>query len=158
MAERPLSERLRRPGAVVAVVTTPGCAACRALRPALESVGSEYDGRVAVVPVNAADHPDEARALGAFAVPLLVALRDGREVSRRLGATGPADVRSVFEAALGGVGMEPSRLSRVERSLRALAGLGLAAVGLATGPRWLLVGLGAVVLALAFADLVRRAR
>jgi hypothetical protein len=110
--------------------------------------------------VDAADDPEGARALGAFAVPLLVALRDGREVSRRLGAAGPADVRSVFEAALGGVGVEPSGLSRVERSLRALAGLGLVAVGLATGPRWLLVGLGAVVLALAlaFADLVRRAR
>jgi hypothetical protein len=51
-----------------------------------------------------------------------------------------------------------SGLSRGERSLRALAGLGLVAVGLATGPRWLLVSLGAVVLALAFVDLVRRPR
>jgi hypothetical protein len=108
--------------------------------------------------VDAADDPEGARALGAFAVPLLVALRDGREVSRRLGAQGAGDVRSVFEEALGGVGVEPSGLSRVERSLRALAGVGLVAVGLATGPRWLLVGLGGVVLALAFADLVRRPR
>jgi hypothetical protein len=108
--------------------------------------------------VDAAVDPDGARALGAFAVPLLVALRDGREVSRRLGATGAAEVRSIFEAALGGVAVGLSGLSRGERSLRALAGLGLVAVGLATGPRWLLVSLGAVVLALAFVDLVRRPR
>jgi thioredoxin-like negative regulator of GroEL len=142
----------------VAFVTTSGCALCRALRPVLESVGSEYEGRVAVVGVDAANDPDDARALGAFAVPLLVALRDGREVSRRLGAAGAADVRAIFEAALGGAPVGHSRLSRSERSLRVLAGLGLAAVGLATGPRWLLVGLGTAVLALGAADLFRRPR
>lgn len=76
----------------------------------LESVGSEYQGRVAVVSVNAADDPEGARALGAFAVPLLVALRDGREVSRRLGVAGVAEVRSIFEAALRGVAAGPSGL------------------------------------------------
>jgi hypothetical protein len=124
----------------------------------VESVGSEYQGRVAVVTVDAAVDPESARALGGFVVPLLVALRDGRPVARKLGAAGAADVRAVFEASLGGAPAAPSRLSPLERSLRALTGLGLVAIGLATGPRWLLVGLGGALLVLAFLDLARRPR
>ena len=124
----------------------------------VESVGSEYQGRVAVVAVDAAVDRESALALGAFAVPLLVALRDGREVARKLGAAGASDVRAVFGAALGEGPAAPSGLSPLERSLRALAGSGLVAIGLATGPRWLLIGLGGVLLVLAFLDLARRPR
>jgi hypothetical protein len=70
----------------------------------VESVGSEYQGRVTVVAVDAAVDPESARELGGFAVPLLVA------------------------------------------------------IGLATGLRWPLVGLGGALLALAFLDLARRPR
>jgi hypothetical protein len=125
------------------------------LKPVAESVGSEYQGRVRLVPVDAAVDPEGARALGAFVVPLLVALRDGREHGRRLGAATVADVRAVFEAALEGGPVAPAGVSRNERGLRLLAGLGLAAVGLATGPQWVLVLAGVALLALAFHDRLR---
>lgn len=105
-----------------------------------------------LVPVDAAVDPEGARALGAFVVPLLVALRDGREHGRRLGAATVADVRAVFEAALEGGPVAPAGVSRNERGLRLLAGLGLAAVGLATGPQWVLVLAGVALFALAFHD------
>lgn len=117
-----------------------------------ESVGSEYQGRVTLVPIDAAVDPEGARALRAYAVPLLVALRDGREHGRRLGAATAADVRSVFEAALANGPTPLPRLSRIERALRAGAGLGLAAIGLASGPRWGFVALGGVLLAFASHD------
>lgn len=119
-----------------------------------ESVGSEYQGRVRLVPVDAAVDPEGARALGAFVVPLLVALRDGREHGRRLGAATVADVRAVFEAALGNAPVALG-LSRSDRALRILAGLGLAAIGFASGPRWGFVALGGVLLAFAFRDRLR---
>jgi thioredoxin-like negative regulator of GroEL len=122
----------------------------------LESVDSEYQGRVALVRVDAAEEPDAARALGAFAVPLLVALRDGQEHARRLGAATAAEVRAVFEAALAAGPAPPAGVSRNERALRLLAGLGLVVIGLATGPRWLLVGLGIALVFLAVHDLVFR--
>ena len=115
----------------------------------MESVGSEYQGRVTVVAVDASDDPETARALGAFAVPLLVALLDGRERARRVGAATASDVRAVYAAALGEGPVPTADLPPAERFLRALAGLGLVAVGLASGPRWLLVGLGGALLALA---------
>ena len=145
MAAPDLPERLRQPGAVH----------CRALGPVLESVDSEYQGRVALVRVDAAVDPDAARALGTFAVPLLVALRDGREHSRKLGAATATDVRVVFEAALAGGPVAPAGVSRNERALRLLAGTGLVAIGLATGPRWVLVATGAAFLVFAFHDRLR---
>ena len=121
----------------------------------LESVDSEYQGRVTLVRVDAAEDPDGARALGTFAVPLLVALQDGRQQARRLGATTAADVRAVFESALGNAPAAGPSESRTERALRLLAGFGLVAIGLATGPRWALVAAGAVLLVLAFHDRLR---
>lgn len=123
----------------------------------LESVDSEYRDRVTLVRVDAAEDPDTARALGALAVPLLVALRDGHEHVRKLGAADTGDVRAVFEAALGNAPVAGLGVSRTERALRLLAGLGLVVVGLATGPRWVLVGLGAGLVLLAVYDrLLRR--
>ncbi len=90
-------------------------------------------------------------------MPLLVALRDGQERARKLGAATAAEVRAVFEAALGNAPAADSGLSRNERALRLLAGLGLVAIGLATGPRWVLVGLGVALVLLAVHDrLLRR--
>jgi len=105
---------------------------------------------VRLVPIDAAVDPEGARALRAYVVPLLVALRDGREHGRRLGAATAADVRAVFEAALSGGPVAPAGVSRSERALRLLAGLGLVAVGLATGPQWVLVVAGAALLAFTF--------
>ena len=122
----------------------------------LESVDSEYQGRVALVRVDAAVDPDAARALGTFAVPLLVALRDGGEHARKLGAANAAEVRAVFEAALGNAAVPDPGLSRKERALRLLSGLGLVAIGLATGLRWVLVGLGVALVFLAVHDRLRR--
>jgi thioredoxin-like negative regulator of GroEL len=121
----------------------------------LESVDSEYRDRVALVRVDAAEDPDTARALGTLAVPLLVALRDGREHARRLGAATAAEVRAVFEAALADGPALPAGVSRNERALRLLAGVGLAAIGFGTGPQWVLVGLGVALVFLAVHDRLR---
>jgi hypothetical protein len=121
----------------------------------LESVDSEYQGRVAVVRIDAAEDPDGARGLGAFVVPLLVALRDGREHARKVGAATRAEVRAVFGAALADGPVAPAGVSRNERALRLLAGLGLVGIGLATGPRWGLAVAGAALLVLAFHDRLR---
>jgi hypothetical protein len=50
----------------------------------------------------------------------------------------------------------PTGVSRNECALRLLAGLGLVAIGLATGPRWVLVAAGAAFLVFAFHDRLRR--
>lgn len=59
----------------VVAFSTPSCAACRtAQRPALAALEERAQGRVRVVHVDAAEHPDAARALGVMTVPATVVL------------------------------------------------------------------------------------
>jgi thioredoxin 2 len=73
------------------------CAPCRAVAPVLEQIARRHAGRVKVVKVDA----DRAQALaarfGARSIPLLVVIREGREVDRIVGA----QPRAAIEARLG---------------------------------------------------------
>ena len=73
------------------------CGPCRAVAPVLEQIAREHAGRVKVVKVDA----DRAQALaarfGARSIPLLVVIREGREVDRIVGA----QPRAAIEARLG---------------------------------------------------------
>jgi len=73
------------------------CAPCQAVAPVLAQIAREHAGRVKIVKVDA----DRAMALAArFAarsIPLLIVIREGREVDRIVGAKS----RAVIEAALG---------------------------------------------------------
>ena len=75
----------------------PWCAPCLALAPVLAQIAREHAGRVKVVKVDA----DRAMALAARyaarSIPLLVIIRDGREVDRVVGAQS----RAAIEARLG---------------------------------------------------------
>lgn len=73
------------------------CTPCHAVAPVLAQIARDHAGRVKIVKVDA----DRAMALAArFAarsIPLLVVIREGREVDRIVGAKS----RAAIEAALG---------------------------------------------------------
>ena len=75
---------------VVVDLWAPWCGPCRTVGPILEQLAGEFAGRVKLVKVNV----DEAqRTSGRFdvrGVPTLVAVRQGREVARQVGAA-PVD-------------------------------------------------------------------
>jgi thioredoxin 2 len=75
---------------VVVDLWAPWCGPCRMIAPVLEQLAAQHAGRLKVVKVNV----DEEAALGARfqarSIPLLVVLKDGREVDRIVGALPPA--------------------------------------------------------------------
>ncbi|QEC48747.1 thioredoxin [Baekduia soli] len=73
------------------------CGPCRAIAPVLQDLAARHAGRLKVVKVDVDANPDLAARYGAQSIPLLVALRDGREVDRVVGALPPA----ALEARLG---------------------------------------------------------
>jgi thioredoxin 2 len=96
----------RSPVPVVVDLWAPWCGPCRTVSPVLEQLAGEFAGRCKLVKVNV----DVARRVqarfGVRGIPTLVALREGREVARHVGAA-PADrLRSWISAsaadALGG--------------------------------------------------------
>jgi len=66
------------------------CGPCRMIAPVLEDLAARHAGRLKIVKVDVEANPQLGVAHGAQSIPLLVALRDGREVDRIVGALPPA--------------------------------------------------------------------
>jgi thioredoxin 2 len=64
----------------------PWCGPCRMVSPALESIARKRAGRVKVVKVNTDAEPMLARRFQVQGIPLIVLMRDGAEIDRRVGA------------------------------------------------------------------------
>jgi len=73
------------------------CGPCRAVAPVLERLARDHAGRVKVVKVDVDAAPALAARFAARSIPLLVVIRDGREVDRLVGA----QPRAAIEARLG---------------------------------------------------------
>jgi thioredoxin 2 len=64
----------------------PWCAPCRMISPVLDALAADHAGHLKIVRVNVDENPDLGRRWGAMSIPLLVAVRDGEEVERIVGA------------------------------------------------------------------------
>lgn len=71
---------------VVVDLWAPWCGPCHMVAPVLERLSRERAGRLKVVKVNVDDNREVQARFGAMSIPTLVLLRDGREVSRQVGA------------------------------------------------------------------------
>jgi thioredoxin 2 len=71
---------------VVVDLWAPWCGPCRMIAPVLEDLVAQHAGRLKVIKVNVDEEPQLGTRFGAQSIPLLVVLRDGREVDRIVGA------------------------------------------------------------------------
>lgn len=78
------------------------CAPCRMVSPLVERIGRDYAGRLKVVKLDTDAAPEVAARYQAMSIPLLVLLRDGREVARLIGAHPDADLRAWLDGQLAG--------------------------------------------------------
>jgi thioredoxin 2 len=75
----------RSPVPVLLDLWAPWCGPCRMIAPLLESLASEWAGRVRVAKLNVDENPATASRFNARSIPLLVVIKDGREVDRIIG-------------------------------------------------------------------------
>ena len=71
---------------VVVDLWAPWCGPCLMIAPVLEDLAARHAGRLKVVKVNVDEEPELGARFGARSIPLLVVLREGREVDRIVGA------------------------------------------------------------------------
>ena len=71
---------------VVVDLWAPWCGPCRMIAPVLQDLAARHAGRIKVVKVNVDDEPTLGARFDARSIPLLVVLREGREVDRIVGA------------------------------------------------------------------------
>jgi thioredoxin 2 len=76
------------------------CGPCRMIAPVLEDLARRHAGRLKVVKVDVDANPQLGQRFRAQSIPLLVALRDGQEVDRIVGALPPAALEQRLEPLL----------------------------------------------------------
>jgi len=70
----------------------PWCGPCRMIAPALEEVAAEMAGRIRVAKLNIDENPRTAERFQVQSIPLLLVLRQGREIDRIVGAVPKAEI------------------------------------------------------------------
>ncbi len=87
------SEQVERSSLPVLVdVWAPWCAPCRIIAPVIEEIASELAGRLLVAKLNSDENPHTASRFDVRGIPTLLLLKDGRELTRLVGAYPKANI------------------------------------------------------------------
>jgi putative thioredoxin len=92
----------------------PWCAPCRALKPILEKLAGEYQGRFLLARVNSDEHPQLSARFGVRSIPNVKAFVDGKLADEFTGALPESGVRAFIDRLI------PTPGERLRRTARAL--------------------------------------
>ena len=82
---------------VLVVFWTPWCGPCQALKPHVEALVADFEGRVRIAFVNVDDHPELAARFEIESIPALRLSRDGRHVDGHKGMLTSAALSDFME-------------------------------------------------------------
>ena len=98
--ERTFDAEIESSVPVLVDLWAPRCGPCQMLAPILRQIAQERAGRLKVVKLNVDDHPGVAARYEVRGIPLLVLLRDGRELARLTGAAPAARLNAWLNSHL----------------------------------------------------------
>ena len=76
------------------------CAPCKMLRPVVEELATEYEGRVVVAELDVDANPATASKFGVLSIPSLILFRAGKPAERIVGYKPKAYLRQKIDAVL----------------------------------------------------------
>jgi len=87
----------------------PWCGPCQVLKPMLEKLAAEYDGRFLLAKVNSDENPELAQHFGVRSIPSVKALVGGRLVDEFNGALPESQIREFIDRLVPPAGDQPNR-------------------------------------------------
>ena len=85
---------------VVIDLWAPWCGPCKALTPTLESVATDYEGKIKVVKLNIDDNPSIAAQYQVMSIPTLLFFKGGKVESQVIGLVGKDKIANKIDAML----------------------------------------------------------
>ena len=76
------------------------CAPCKAIAPLIDSIASEYEGRVKVGKVNVDDNPATPGKYGVRGIPTVILFKDGKVLDQVVGAIPKTQLEALIKKAL----------------------------------------------------------
>ena len=76
------------------------CAPCKAIAPLIDSVATEYEGRIKVGKVNVDDNPATPGKYGVRGIPTVILLKDGKVLDQVVGAIPKTQLEALIKKAL----------------------------------------------------------
>lgn len=76
------------------------CGPCKMLAPILETVATEYEGKLRIVKVNVDENPDTPAKYGIRGIPTLILFKNGEAVGTKVGALNKSQLTSFLDSSL----------------------------------------------------------
>jgi len=76
------------------------CGPCRMMGPTIDSIASDYEGKVKVGKLNVDENGQTAMRYGIRGIPSLLVFKGGQVVAQKVGAVGKTDVAAMLDANL----------------------------------------------------------
>jgi thioredoxin 1 len=76
------------------------CGPCKMIAPILESIATEYQGKVTVAKLNIDDNPATPQRYGVRGIPTLMLFRDGEQLATKVGALSKSQLTAFLDNSL----------------------------------------------------------
>ena len=116
----------------------PWCVPCRRIKPVLDQLAQEYDGRVNFQAINADEQPELMREMKVFSIPTLMVVDKNKKISRMMGAQPAESYRQLFESLATEQELTSVPISNRDRFLRLGIGAVLVMIAWMYATWWLL--------------------
>ena len=77
----------------------PWCGPCQMMKPVVEELEKELEGKVEFVQINVDENQEEAVKYGVMSIPTFVVLKDGQEIGRKIGFIPKEELRKIIPEA-----------------------------------------------------------
>ncbi|MBI2315231.1 thioredoxin family protein [Candidatus Daviesbacteria bacterium] len=79
-------------------IVSHNCGPCRLMSSIIEELEKEWAGKVEVEKINVDESPDKASKYGVMSIPTFIALKDEKEVGRKIGVTAKEDLLKLLQS------------------------------------------------------------